>query len=195
MENVILFFDRFKQLYVKSLTSYQEDKPVDGEFPNPVKATILGSKDGLKGFRIKNAVQLFGKWYDSGIWYDEKYQMWIGNNINMYFENLETIEVRDGLTRYLNKDDINKNDMEFHNLVDKVMERQVPEEIAAATDLLMRFGDARFKRMEEEENIWKKKSMPKIILPYYRRAVEIGSKIFDMTQVRKRIEILEVSST
>jgi hypothetical protein len=44
IENVIKFFDAFKKLYFDSFTSYQTDKEVDALFPNPCKATILGSK-------------------------------------------------------------------------------------------------------------------------------------------------------
>jgi len=81
IENVIQFFDSFKKAYLDSFASYKTDKEVDALFPNPCKATILGSDDGLKGFRIKNAVQFYGQLHDSGVWYEEKYDMWAGHNI------------------------------------------------------------------------------------------------------------------
>ncbi len=191
IENVIQFFDAFKQSYLNSFASYKADKEVDALFPDPCKATILGSKDGLKGFRIKNSVQFYGKWHDSGVWYDEKYDMWAGHNIRMNFENVETIEIRDSLTRYEKKEDIKRSDLEFENLVDKILERNKPDEIYRATHLLVKFGDVRLKKMVAEKNGFKQRNFPKIILPFYRKAVEIGSKIMDMKKVKENIKTLE----
>ncbi|MFL9835820.1 hypothetical protein [Chryseobacterium terrae] len=191
IENVIIFFDAFKKLYLDSFASYQTEKEVDALFPNPCKATILGSKDGLKGFRIKNSVQFFGEWHDSGVWYDEKYDMWAGHNIRFDSANIETIEIQESLTRYEGKKDINRSDREFENLVDKILERRDAKEIYRATHLLVKFGDIRLKKMIAETNGYKQRNFPKIILPFYRQAVEVGSKIMDMTQVKKNIETLE----
>lgn len=191
IENIIQFFDAFKKLYLDSFTSYQADKEVDALFPNPCKATILGSKDGLKGFRIKNSVQFYGQWHDSGVWYDEQYDMWAGHNIRIDFANVETIEIQDSISRYEKKDDITRSDWEFQNVVDKVIERKQPAEIYRATHLLVKFGDVRFKKMVAETNGFKQRNFPKIILPFYRQAVEVGSQIMDMTQVKKNIETLE----
>ncbi|MBS1758475.1 MAG: hypothetical protein JST23_00005 [Bacteroidetes bacterium] len=191
IENVIIFFDAFKRLYLDSFASYQADKEVDALFPNPCKAIILGSKDGLKGFKIKNSVQFYGEWHDSGIWFDEKFGMWAGHNIRFDFANIETIEIRESLTRYENKEDINRSDREFENLVDKILERKNADEIYRATHLLVKFGDIRLKKMVAETNGFKQRNFPKIILPFYRQAVEVGSKIMDMTEVKKNIETLE----
>jgi len=191
VENIIQFFDAFKKSYLDSFLSYQADKEVDALFPNPCKATILGSKDGLKGFRIKNSVQFYGEWHDSGVWYDERYDMWAGQNIRINFTNVETIEIQDSLSRYEKKDDITRSDAEFQNVVDKVIERKQPQEIYRATQLLVKFGDVRFKKMIAETNGFKQRNFPKIILPFYRQAVEVGSQIMDMTQVKKNIETLE----
>ena len=109
IDNVIDFFDTFKRLYLDSFDSYKENKQVEGFFPNPVQPIILGSESGLQGFKIEKSVQFFGEWHDSGIWYEEQYDMWAGHNINMYFEKVETIEIDDQLTRYENKDDIKKS--------------------------------------------------------------------------------------
>lgn len=191
IDNVIQFFDAFKKAYMDSFASYQTDKEVDALFPGPCKATILGSKEGLKGFKIKNSVQFYGKFHDSGIWYDEKYKMWVGHNIRFDLPNIETIEIRESLTRYEKKNDIKRSDLEFQNLIDKIIERNIPEEIFRATHLLVKFGDVRFKKMLAEKNSFKQRSYPKIILPFYKQAVEIGSQIMDMTPVKKNIKTLE----
>lgn len=191
IESIIQFFDAFKKLYLDSFLSYQADKEVDAQFPNPCKATIIGSKGGLKGFRIKNSVQFYGQWHDSGVWYDAQYDMWAGHNIRINFANVETIEIEDSLSRYEKKDDITRSDWEFQNVVDKVIERKQPQEIYRATHLLVKFGDVRLKKMIAETNGFKQRNFPKIILPFYRQAVEVGSQIMDMTQVKKNIETLE----
>lgn len=191
IENVIQFFDTFKKAYLDSFASYQTDKEVDALFPTPCKATILGSAEGLKGFRIKNSVQFYGKWHDSGVWYDEKYDMWAGHNIRINFANVETIEIQDSLTRYENKEDITRSDLEFQNLVDKIVERNNPDEIYRATHLLVKFGDVRLQKMIAEKNGFKQRNFPKIILPFYRQAAEIGSKIMDMKKVNENIKKLE----
>lgn len=191
IENIITFFDNFKKLYLDSFDSFKVDKEVDGLFPNASKVIILGSQDGLKGFKIKNALQLYGQTNDSGIWYEEEYDMWAGHNINMYFDNIETIEIIEQLTRYENKSDINKNNAEFNNVVDKVKERNNPNELIRAVNLLAKFGHVRDKKMELEQNPHKKNSYPNIILPYYKKAVELGDNIADMISLKERIKELE----
>jgi len=191
IENIIQIFDAFQKLYSDSFKSYQVDKEVDALFPNPCKAIILGSKDGLRGFKIKKAVSLFGRFCDSGIWYDEKHQMWAGHNIRIDFANIETIEINESLTRYENKADITRNDWEFQNLVDKILERKDAKEIFRVTHLLVKFGDARLQKMIAEGNSFKQRNFPKIILPFYRQAVEVGSHIMDMTTVMRNIKKLE----
>ena len=81
--------------------------------------------------------------------------------------------------------------MEFENLVDKITERNNPDEIYRATHLLIKFGDVRLKKMVAETNGFKQRNFPKIILPFYRQAVEIGSKIMDMKKVKENIKTLE----
>ena len=191
IEKTILFFDAFRQLYIDSFTSYQVDKEVDALFPTPCKAIILGSKDGLKGFKVKNTAQFKGVWHDSGIWIDEQFNMWMGHNIRMSFTHVETIEIQEALTRYENKPDIRKSDLEFQNLIDKISERQEPTEIFRATLLLLKFGDVRYQKMIEETNLFKLRDYPRRILPFYRQAVDIGSQIIDMTQAKKNITLLE----
>jgi hypothetical protein len=191
IELTIQVFDTFKELYINSFASYKADKQVDGFFPNPVKPIILGSENGLIGFKIEKSVQLHGEWHDSGIWYREEYDMWAGQNINMYFENIETIEIKDQLTRYESKSDINKSDADFQNLVDKIKEKNIPQEIIRAVNLLAKFGEVRDNKMKGEENEFKKNSFPKIILPYYKKAVELGDKLTDMTSLKDRIKEIE----
>lgn len=192
VEKVIAVFDKFKALYFDHFNSYKEDKTVAGLFPNSITATILGSQEGLKGFRIKNAVQFYGEWHDSGIWYDEKNKFWAGHNINMYFNNIVSIELIDQLKRYEGKDDIRKNDSEFHNMIDKIGERKLSHELSRATKLLLKFGDIRRMKTEQETFAPKKASFAKITLPYYRKAREIGSKFFkDLKAFEKEIKALE----
>lgn len=191
VDNVIVFFDTFKELYLNAFASYTADKEVKGCFPNLCDIIILGAADGLKGFKIKNAVQFYGQSHDSGIWYDEQYDMYAGHNIRFDMPNIETIEINDQLKRYENKDDIHQSDVEFHNLVEKISDRRQPNEIARATNLLLKFGGLRHKKMEQEQNPFKKRSFPKFILPFYKKAIEIGSTLFDTTPVKKVIDELE----
>ncbi|KAA1241017.1 hypothetical protein [Aquimarina sp. RZ0] len=191
IEKIIAFFDFFKNLFLDSFNSYQNDKIVNGLFPNPVEVTIKGSERGLKGFIIKNSVQFYGKWHDSGIFYDEQYDMWTGKNITMYFPNLETIEIGELLRRYEDKDDIRKNNSEFFNLIDKIAERNNPNEKLRGTMLLVKFGNVRYEKMEAQQNEHKKNSFPKIILPYYKQAIELGGNIIDPAPIKKLIKELE----
>lgn len=191
VDNVIVFFDTFKELYLNAFVSYTADKEVKGHFPNLCDITILGAADGLKGFKIKNSVQFYGQWHDSGIWYDEQYDIYAGHNITFNMPNIETIEIDDQLKRYENKDDIHQSDVEFHNLVEKISDRRQPNEIARATNLLLKFGGLRHKKMEQEQNPFKRQSFPKFIIPFYKKAIEIGSTLFDTTPIKKVIDELE----
>lgn len=191
VKNVITFFDEFQRLYLGSFELYKENVEVIGLFPSPTAVTILGTEKGLQGFKIKNAVQFYGEWHDSGIWYNENSDMWEGWNLRLSFTDIETIEINEQLTRYENKEDIKKSDVEFQNIVDKIVVRNELPEIARATQLLVRFGNVRYQKMIDEQNPFKKKSFPKIILPYYQKALEIGAQIFDLTKLKKRISELQ----
>ncbi|MEJ0055741.1 MAG: hypothetical protein WDN75_08875 [Bacteroidota bacterium] len=191
IKNVLSFFENFRRLYLNAFASYKEDKEIAGLFPNPVKINVLGSKDGLRGFRIKDSVQFFGKLHDSGIMYEEKYDMWAGLNIRFNSKNPEAIEISDDLARYEAKTEITRNDAEFMNLVDKVAERGNPDEMGRAITLLVRFGDNRLDKMRKEKNVFKKKSLPKWILPYYERAMEVGAGLFDLSLIEQRMKELE----
>ena len=195
VDSVLQLFEAFKKCYWDLWNGYNEDKIIDAYFPNPCKATIIGSDEGLKGFRIKDSVSFYGKLHDSGIWYDEEYKFWSGHNIRMNMARIEDIEIDDQLKRYENKDDIVKNDKDFFNLIDKIKEKQDPRNIRRATILLLKYGDVRVAKMEAEENPYKKKSFPKMILPYYRLALEIGSHVFkDIQEFKKTIADLEAQS-
>lgn len=191
IENVIEFFDKFKYLYVSSFASYTSDKQVNGRFPAPVVATIIGSPNGLKGFRIKNAVTFYGQSHDSGIWYNETHKMWEGHNITTYKNSVETIEIGEQLQRYFNKEDIHKSDKDFLNMIDKVKERNVPQELQTAVQLLVKFGNIRFEKMNSELITQKKKSLKYITLPYYEKALEIGGPGSDKAELNKRIKLLK----
>jgi len=191
VENIIEFFDQFKMLFFKHFDSYTTDKEIIGNFPHPTKITILGSEKGLQGFKIKNSVQFYGEWHDSGIWYEEEHDWFVGHNIRISSAHPETIEIQDQLKRYENKEDINKNDAEFHNLIDKVIERNQADEIARATILLVKFGKLKQEKMHKEENFFKRRSYPKYILPFYLKAIEIGSELFDTKELKKEVEELK----
>ena len=107
----------------------------------------------------------------------------------------EAVEIDDQLKRYENKDNIHQSDVEFHNLVEKVSDRKSANEIARATNLLLKFGELRDQQIQKEQNFFKKRSFPKYILPFYKKAVEIGSGLFDITPIKKRIEELEQTMT
>ena len=98
-------------------------------------------------------MQFCGKWYDSGIWYEEEYDMWAGHNIRISAADKETIEIGEQLSRFENKDDITKNNAEFFNLVDKVSERKQQNEINRAASLLIKFGDVRYQKMQDEQKL------------------------------------------
>ncbi len=117
--------------------------------------------------------------------------MYAGHNITFNTPSVETVEIDDQLKRYENKDDIHQSDVEFHNLMEKISDRRQPNEIARATKLLLKFGGLRHKKMEQEQNPFKKRSFPKFILPFYKRAIEIGSSLFDTIPIKKAIEELE----
>jgi len=187
IERVISFFEAFKENYLGALDSYKEDKIVFGLFPNPTDVTILGSPEGLKGFRIKNAAQFSGEWHDSGIEYDEQYDMWAGMNITMNFANKASIEIQDQIKRYEEKPSIRLNNAEFQNLVDKVIERRRDPEIASIVRMLVKFGDDKYKNMQAETNPHKKKNLPRYILPYYEQAKQHGQDLFDFKEIDKRI--------
>jgi hypothetical protein len=117
--------------------------------------------------------------------------MYAGHNIRFDMPSVESIEINDQIKRYEDKDDIHQSDAEFHNLIEKISERNDPDEIAKVTHLLLKFGNLRHQKMLKEENHFKRRSFLKFILPFYKRAIEIGSELFDTTEIKKAVEELE----
>jgi hypothetical protein len=190
IENILLFFNAFKELYIDSFSSYTKDKKTWGIFPVPREVIIHGSNEGLKGFTVKNTAQFYGEWVDSGIYYMPEYQMWAAKNIQMDFTNVEDIEIDERIKRYEAKDDIKINDSEFFNLVEKISDRNRGIEIIRVLRLLIKFGDKKYDKWKSEENFWKKKNLPKTVLPYYKKAIGLN-KLFDLTKIEERIIELE----
>lgn len=191
VDNVIEFFKTFKNEFFKHFESYKVEKDVIGYFPNKCVVTIIGSEDGLQGFKIKNSVQFYGKFHDSGIWYNPESDMFEGHNIRFNSPSLEQIEIHEQLNRYSGKDDIHQNDSEFHNVIERVLERKIPNELGFASHLLLKFGDLRFQKMESEENPFKKRSFSKFILPFYEKALLIDKGKSDTSELEKKIVLIK----
>lgn len=190
IDNVIAFFDCFKTLYFESFQLYKEDKEVFALFPGPTMATILGSENGLKGVEVKNTAQFYGQWVNSGIYYDEAWGMWVARNIQMPFENKETIDLDDQLKRYETKADI-KNNSELWQLVDTVVDRRRTNELDRAIRILVKFGRAKYDFMKAQENVHYQRALVKQVIPFYQRAVDIATPEYDMSQVIARIKELQ----
>ena len=189
INDIYEFFNTFRNLYLLNFESYTENKMIKGAFPYPTDITILGSETGLRGFEIKNTTKLFDEWHDSGIYYDTQFG-WHARNLVFRGRNIEDIEIDDKLKRYESKSDISKSDSEFLNLMDKVVQRNRIEEMPRIISLLIKFGDDKYQKWENEQNIYKKESLPKYILPFYKKVVEIN-KHLNLKAVLKKIEILE----
>jgi hypothetical protein len=125
------------------------------------------------------------------IYYDNNYEMWMAKNIRFDFPHKEAVEIEDELDRYDKKSNINRSDAEFQNLIDRIVERRRDEELFKATSLLLKFGGVRDKQMEQEQNLFKKKSLYAGIFHYYNQALEIGAKFIDDNKLKARIKELE----
>jgi hypothetical protein len=189
ISNVIGFFDQFKDCFINHFNSYQENKKVEGNFPNPVVATILGSDNGLKGFTMEKTVQFYGEWHDSGIYYDEDMEMWTGKNIRFNFPQKETLEIDETLQRYENKDDV-KNQNEFWNLTEKIIERNNQPELLRILNLLVKYGTLRYNNWKSEENIYKKNSLRRYINPFLEKAIEIKLPL-DYSELKALLQEIE----
>lgn len=192
VDKVILFFNAFKNLYTKHFDSYQQDKQIG---PNPLgeSGLIIGTANGLGGIRIPNAVQFYGEWHDSGIWFDRQWNSWAAHNLVFNFTDTETLEIIDQLSRYEAKTHVFKNDSAFNNLLDVIVERNKPEEFARAIQILINYGNYKYLQMQQEKNPNKKRSLPKGIIPFYKKALELANGKFDISllELDKRIVDLE----
>ena len=106
--------------------------------------------------------------------YNTEFDMWTAMNLHMSFDNIETIEIRDEVKRYMIKDDIRIGDAAFKNLIDKISERRIPPEINDAILLLVKFGTVKNEAMLQEQNVYKRKAMMKTILPFLKQAIELN---------------------
>ncbi|MES2277322.1 MAG: hypothetical protein V4592_14940 [Bacteroidota bacterium] len=194
INNIIVFFDEFKRLYNGAFLSYQEDKEVFALFPGPTTATIFGSVKGIKGVEIKNTASFYGVMAHSGIYYDDNYDMWMAKNIRFDFPQKEAVEIEEELDRYEKKNNINRSDAEFQNLLDRIVERRRDDELHRVTALLIKFGQVRDNQMMIEQNEFKKGSLYPGILHYYNQALEIGAKFINVQTLQKRIAELSVDN-
>lgn len=190
IDKVILFFDKFKEQYLGSIAQYKTEKQIKGYFPDLKDIIIHGTENGLKGVTILKTAQFYGEWTDSGIYYDEKFKFWFAKNIQFNFPRLEKIEIDESLTRYESKDDIKNNNSEFFNLVDKIVERNLKDEMERIIALLIKFGDAKYKLFDRETNMYKKKSLKKSPLPFYQKVIQLN-KHLNITAIIKRAKELE----
>src|SRR5690606_13782070 len=112
-------------------------------------------------------------------------------NLTFNFASIEQIEIDEQLSYYENKGDIRLTDAAFFNLIDKVAERGAASELTRATNLLLKAGDIKETAMKAETNPHKKKSFPKIILPFYNRALELRTGHGDTRSLTAKIKELE----
>lgn len=187
INKVIEFFEKFKECYELSFSRYSDEKTIQGNFPDRKEIIIHGSNDGLKGVTIKKTAQFYGKWSDSKIYYDEKYGFWSALNIQISFPQQEAIEIDEALTRYESKADIKTSNSEFFNLVDKVCERNLGNEMPRIIDLLIKFGNSKYDKWKSETNEHKKEAIKPHSLPFYEKAVEIN-KHLNLKEILKRIK-------
>lgn len=192
VDKVILFFDAFKMLYTEHFQSYKHDKQIGS---NPLGSTgvIIGSAEGLAGIRIPKAVQFYGEWHDSGIWYDKRLKNWCAHNLDFNLSDTEKHEIADQLLRYEAKTHVFKNDAAFNNLLDVIAERNKIDETVRAISILINYGNHKYAEMENEENPHKKRSLPKGIIPFYKKALELANRKVDISALAlaKRINELE----
>lgn len=190
VDQVILFFEAFEKLYNQHFDSYQADKHI-GTNPLGPTGIILGSKKGLAGIRIPNAVNIYGVWHDSGIWYDEKHKFWMAMNLNFNLFSTETLEIDDQLKRFEAKTYVVKNDAAFNKLLDDINSRQSQGELERAIQLLINYGNYKNREMDAESNPHKKKSLPKGIIYFFEKALELSRGRWDLKGLEARIADLE----
>lgn len=190
VDQVIQFFDTFYQLYTDHFNSYKEDKVIGA---NPLGPTgiILGSENGLAGIRIPKAVQFYGEWHDSGIWYDTRWGHWAGHNINLNLASTEALEIADQLSRFESKTHVVKNDTAFNNLLEIIKDRGREDELARAIQVLINYGNHKHREMDDEQNHHKRNSLPKGIIPFFQKALDLSNGKFELSGLNKRIVDLE----
>ena len=180
VDKVIAFFDAFKKHFLDSFAAYIQDK------------IIKGGTDGLQGFVVKNTTQHYGERSDSWILYNKEYDMWQAMNIRINMGDKEAIEIDEGLTRYEKKSKINISDVEFNNLGDKIIDRNLDKEMKRLVELFIRFGDKKYGDWKAEANPYRKESLAKDILPYYQKA-NLLNKHIDPKEIRARIKVVNES--
>lgn len=190
IENVILFFDVFKVKYLEGYSTYTSEKHINGYFPDLKDVIVHGTENGLKGITIKKTSNFYGEWHDARIYYDEIYNFWTAKNIVISLPQIEAIEISESLSRYEAKDDIRASDSEFFNLLDKIVERQLKDEMERIIELLVKFGEAKYSKWEIEENQYKKPSLKKHALPFYYKAIQLNRHL-DLKYISKKIMELE----
>ncbi len=190
IDKVILFFEKFKEQYLDSIAQYKTEKQIKGFFPDLKDIIIHGTENGLKGVTIQKTAQFYGEWVDSGIYYDENYKFWFAKNIQFNFPRLEKIEIDESLTRYESKNDIKNSNNEFFNLVDKIVETNLKDQMERVIALLIKFGDTKYQLYETEANEFKKRSLKKLSLPFYQKVIQLN-KHLDIRTIIKRTKDLE----
>ncbi|MGN8055144.1 hypothetical protein ACTJKN_02650 [Pedobacter sp. 22163] len=190
VDEVIIFFIAFQKNYLDHFNSYQEDKPINNT-PLGKNGVIIGTPNGLGGMRFFKTVSFFGEWHDSGLWTDERFGIFGGHNLTFNFASIEQIEIDERLNYYENKGNIRVTDAAFFNLIDKVVERNLEDELYRTSKLLIKAGEIKEAMMIEEKNPHKKKSFPKMILPFYNRALELLDGLGDTQTLARKIKELE----
>lgn len=191
IDKVISFFEKFKEEYLGSIAQYKNEKQIKGYFPDLKDIIIHGTENGLKGVTILKTAQFYGEWTDSGIYYDEQFKFWFAKNIQFNFPRLDKIEIDESLRRYESKNDIKNSNSEFLNLVDKIVERNLKDEMERIIALLIKFGDTKYQLFDTETNEFKKKNLKKLPLPFYQKVIQLNKHLNINTIIKRTKEIEE----
>jgi hypothetical protein len=192
VDMIIDFFVAFKKLFLESFLAYTQDKIISGYFLKLRDIEIKGGLDGLQGFVVKNTALIYEKSIDSWIIYNKEYDMWQAMNIRFSVSDKEAIEIDERLIRYERKPKIYISDVEFNNLGDKIIERNLDSEMKRFVGLFIRFGDKKYEDWKVEINPYRKASLPKDIITYYQKA-DLLNKHTDSKMIKARIKELNDS--
>lgn len=165
VETILEFFHSFRETFIEHFNSYRENKIVQGRMPTFKEIEILGSSDGLTGFKDSdgNSIEL-------------RNDVWTAKNTD--FDQAIHVEryVNEELTRLNAKADIYSDDGALQHLYEVVVERNVQRERENLGDVFARLGDIFFAKTAQEKNHFKMFKQRDIVKAFYEKMSELNPR-------------------
>ena len=163
IDNVITFYNSFKEAYISNYESYTSNKKIIGHFPNETEIIVIGSESGLAGFIA------------GGSYVKLEDDFWSAMNIRFDMPSEVDRFINDEIQRLIVKESIRTNDGSLQHLYEVITERNRENEKKNLSIVYERFAEITKIKGIKENNHFKQVDLYNRSLSFYQKALNLDS--------------------